>query len=110
MADYERKRGDTGPPLRGQLLDADGNAFSLAGLVTQDVLCIIKRPNGTVRIDYVASIDDAAAGKVAHNLVVADVATAGDGEVEWRVTRADGTVQTFPVSGKKTFKIVASNA
>jgi hypothetical protein len=103
--DYIRRVGDLGPPLRAQLLDADGAAIDLTGLAVTAIQCKITRPDGTVASADVTAIETALTGKVRYNYVAADVATAGDAKVRWYAALTASDTRTFPVFGYQTLKV-----
>ena len=99
------KRGDTRPYHNATLTFADGSVQDLTGHTVQYKLW--RRDTGALVIDLPATITDAVNGVVEFQFTLAsqtdDVATY---YVEWVVTFADTTVQTFPTVGYDIVKII----
>jgi hypothetical protein len=97
---FQIKRGDTSPSLRFVLdpatTDLTGAAVRFqmrqrgAALVI-DAIAFIVTPSGTPTVQY--------------DWMAADTAIAGSFEAEFRVTYADGSVETFPNAGFLTVRI-----
>lgn len=103
MADFTIKRGDTFPFLRAVLSDANG-PVDLTGAT---VKVILKTPglSGTVVVNDVCTITNAANGIVEYEWDPADTATVNTLDAEWQVTWADAEVTTFPNEGFKSVAI-----
>jgi hypothetical protein len=93
VPDYTVKQGDTLPPLRGSLYDADGTLVDLAGAT---VTFTMGAQPGTPTVAAAATIVDAANGVVEYNWVAADTAIAGNFFGEFQVVFANGSIETFP--------------
>ena len=109
MPDYLTKHTDTATPLRTQIQQGNGSPVSLVGLTVASIIVIIKKPDGVVVSHPITSIDDAVNGKVSYLAVATDTDVAGFAEVEWRVTFGNGTRQTFPGSGRQSWRIESTN-
>lgn len=96
------KTGDTAPPVRATLLDAAGERVDLSGASVRFILATSTQPR-TVVVDAAAEVtqvgDDDTKGTVVYEWAEDDTATAGSYVVEFEVTYADATVQTFPTQG-----------
>lgn len=90
------KRGDTSPALRFALEPA-------VGLTGASVQFQMRLRGGVTVIDAPGSIVEGAT--VEYAWVAADTAEAGLYEAEFRVTYADGAVETFPNSGFLTVRV-----
>ena len=91
MADtFYIKRGDTSPALRFALAP---DTIDLSGATVNFQM----RPRrSAISVDTVATIDSATPPIVSYSWSSGDTVTAGIYEAEFRVTYADGTIETFP--------------
>lgn len=95
------KTGDTAPVQRSTLKDATGAAVDLAG-ATVTFLVSPKSDKMTTWVNAAGSVDqvgdgsDGSKGKVSYAWVVGDTHTAGKILAAYRVTFANGAVQSFP--------------
>jgi hypothetical protein len=91
---FEIKRGDTSPAIRYALIPA---TVVLTGATVRFQM----RPrNGTVVLDVIATVVTATGTPtVEYSWQAGDTATAGLYEAEFRVTYADGKIETFPNGG-----------
>ena len=84
------KRGDTSPALRFALspetIDLSGASVSFQ----------MRPRRSAISVDETATIDSALPPIVSYSWSASDTATAGIYEAEFRVTYADGTIETFP--------------
>ena len=86
---------DTSPALRAILRDKEGDVVPIIGA---SVEFIMQAADGTNKVTANAVVNDGAAGDVQYNWVVNDTDTLGYFEAQFRVTFADGRVETFPNS------------
>jgi len=101
--DFFWKQGDTAPAIAEQLLDGTGTAVVLTGAAVRFIGYF---PGAaSAEINAVATITDAATGKVSYTPVTADTDTIGDLMVEWQVTFGGGAIETFPNSGHQKVRI-----
>lgn len=97
------KQGDTSPSLRATLKDAELNAIDLTGAV---VIFHMKSVGGELKVSTQASILDQANGLVQYIWTPSDTNTVGTYYIEFEVTYADGSVETFPNKGYQVVSIV----
>lgn len=97
------KQNDTSPSLLATLKDFDGNTINLTGAT---VRFHMKDLNGTVKIDQPMTVPNPTLGMVRYDWVVGDTDTVGTYYVEFEVTYADNSVETFPNNGNKTISVV----
>lgn len=93
---FELTQGDTEPPLRAILKDADGR---VAVLQPTDVVHLRMKPaipGLRASIDNAAEVIDADEGDVQYQWVPADTATPGVFEAEFHVSNPTGYSKTFP--------------
>jgi len=97
MTVYEMKRNDTRPKPDAILKFSDGTIPNLTGATVK----FIARHQGstTVKIDAAATITDIPTGAVEYTILEADVDVAGNFDVEWEVTFADSSKQSWPTRG-----------
>jgi hypothetical protein len=100
---FRIKTNDTSPKLAVTLEDALGNAIGLAGCSARFHMKAFGA--SLLKIDAVASIEDAALGIVEYAWTGTDTDTAGTYYGEIEVTYADNTVETFPNNGYFTIII-----
>jgi len=96
------KQNDTGPVLRATLTDSDGNAVNITGASVQFHM---EDLNGNLKVDAACVIVDGTSGIVDYEWVAADTEDSGTFYVEWEVTYADGTIETFPNRGHRSVVI-----
>jgi hypothetical protein len=91
------KQNDTSPAMLATLQDADGNAVD----ITSATVRFHMRPIGStqVTIDQAVVIVTPLSGIVQYNWQASDTATVGSYQVEFEVTYADASVETFPNDG-----------
>lgn len=91
--EFQIKRGDTSPSLRFSLIPDD---ITLAGASVQFQMRQIR---GATVIDVPAQIITTLPPVVQHNWTAGQTDDAGSYQAEFRVTYADGAVETFPNCG-----------
>ena len=95
------KQGDTYPPLRAVLMD-DETPVALADIASVQILARRGAGRGrgpqAVVIDAPCSLGESP-GEVVYDWQPGDTDEAGQLQVEFRVTWAEGGVQTFPSQG-----------
>jgi hypothetical protein len=87
------KRGDTSPSLRFAL-EPESVDLTSATCTFQ-----MRLRRGAVVIDSLAVVESASPPVVRYNWADGDTGTVGTYEAEFRVTYADGAIETFPNSG-----------
>lgn len=102
MPDFWMKQGDTGPVLRRQMLDAQGDAVDLTSAT--DVEFHMRYEGSTVVLVNDAATPDpdqvTNTGYIEYAWAPADTAdVVGTVEAEFTATLADGTIVTFPNRG-----------
>ena len=95
------KRGDTLPPLRATLLEADGSPVDLTGAT---VVLQVRDRRGNHLFDGDCTVLDAEGGRVEHEWTEEEVAVSGAHRGEFEITTADGT-GTAPNYGFFTLQI-----
>lgn len=100
---FSIKQNDTSPSLQATLKDAALNPIDLTGAT---VRFHMKSVDGTLKVDEVMTIVTAASGIVQYDWVSGDTDTVGTYYVEFEVTYADASVETFPNNGNKTISVV----
>lgn len=97
------KVGDAGTKVRATL-KSGGDPVDLTGA---SVKFIMRLPGASApKVNAAATVEDAAAGKVAYTFIAADLDTPGDYWAEWQVTFGGGAVQTFPAGGYNIVRVV----
>jgi hypothetical protein len=92
------KRGDTSPSLRIAL----PASYDLTGAVAQFQM----RPRrGAIFIDQPATVETAIPAILHYDWIEGDTDMAGPYEAEFKVTYADGAIETFPNTGFITVQI-----
>tara|TARA_B110000503_G_scaffold131136_1_gene205321 strand:- start:71 stop:391 length:321 start_codon:yes stop_codon:yes gene_type:complete len=87
------KQNDTSPAIQATLKDATGSNVNLTGA---DVVMHMKSASGVLKVSEEMTIVDAANGIVKYDWVTGDTDTVDTYYVEFQVTYADLTVETFP--------------
>jgi hypothetical protein len=90
------KKGDTAPAIAEQLFDGLNAPVNLAGAAVR--FRAWGQGAASAEVDAVATITDAALGKVSYTPVAADTDTPGAYLVDWRVTFGGGAIEKFPNS------------
>jgi hypothetical protein len=96
------KQNDTSPAIQATLKDANGSAIDLTGA---DVVMHMKSVNGVLKVSEEMTIVDADTGVVKYDWVTGDTDTVGTYYVEFQVTYADLTIETFPNDDKAVILI-----
>jgi len=100
------KRGDTSPSIQSILKDAAGVAIDLTGATVS--LHMKAVGESTLKIDEAMTIVNATSGVVRYDWSSSDTNTAGTYYVEFEVTKADNSVETFPNNGNAVVVITKS--
>lgn len=93
---FRIKQNDTSPSLEAKL--SDNNLVSV-DLTAATVMLHMKAVGGGVVLDQQMTITDDEGGVVQYDWQTGDTATVGTYYVEFEVTYADGSVETFPNTG-----------
>jgi len=96
------KRGDTLPPLRATLLEADG--VTPVDLTGATVVLQVRNRRGTHLFDAPCDVIDAEAGRVEHEWVEGETDIVGPHRAEFEITATDG-IGTAPNYGFVTIHI-----
>lgn len=94
---YEIRKGDTGRVFSVQVLGADGLPVSLVG-VTSVAFVMTHKVDGRV-ITGVATIVDAALGKLSYTFALGQTDKVGVYLVKFVATFSGGKVETYPTCG-----------
>lgn len=102
------KRGDTSPSLLADLLPSDADITGATGVVFSmrqrgSVTPIVNRQPATI-------VSPTNPARIRYDWQAGDTATAGLFEGEFEVTRADGSVETFPNDSYITIQITGDIA
>lgn len=97
------KQGDTSPSLRVTLKDGALNPIDLTGAT---VFFHMKSVSGELKVSTQAGIVDGASGIVQYIWTPNDTDTVGTYYIEFEVTYADGSVETFPNKGYQVVSVV----
>ncbi len=100
---FSIKQNDTSPSLQATLKDAALNPVDLTGAT---VMFHMKSVDGTVKIDQQMTITNESGGVVQYDWQSGDTDTVGTYYVEFEVTYADASVETFPNNGNKVVSVV----
>lgn len=100
---FSIKQNDTSPSLQVSLKDAASQPISLTGAT---VRFHMKSVDGTLKVDAAMTVTNAATGTCQYNWQAGDTATVGTYYVEFEVTYADASVETFPNNGSKVVTVV----
>lgn len=92
------KAGDTAPAVQATLYDAGNVPVNLTGATVRFIMATKTAPR-TVAVDAEAALVAPMAGEVVYEWAAGDTDEPGAYDVEFEVTYADGTVQTFPTEG-----------
>ena len=102
MTTFNIKRNDTSPIIRRILKDSAGAAIDFTG---GTVRFHMNELDGTNVVDSAATANDASAGDVQYAWQAADTANVGLFNIEWEVTYADSSIETFPNDSHETVSI-----
>lgn len=97
MSTFTIKRRDTAPSIVYELSTEDGSV-NLTGATVYFYMDNV--------INTIATVEDAAGGRVSYSWQTGDTDKAGEFNAEWEVVFSDGKKQTFPNSGYIKIKIV----
>lgn len=100
---FSIKQNDTSPSLQATLKDAALNPVDLTGAT---VMFHMKSVDGTVKIDQEMTVTNESGGVVQYDWQSGDTDTVGTYYVEFEVTYADSSVETFPNNGNKVVSVV----
>lgn len=100
---FSIKQNDTSPSLQATLKDAALNPVDLTGAT---VMFHMKSVDGTIKIDQQMTVTNASGGVVQYDWQSGDTDTVGTYYVEFEVTYADSSVETFPNNGNKVVSVV----
>lgn len=100
---FNIKQNDTSPSLRATLKDASLTAIDLTGASVQFHM---KAIDGTLKVNAAMDITDAFNGVVQYDWQSGDTDTVGAYYVEFEVTYADASIETFPNNGNKAVSVV----
>lgn len=100
------KQGDTSPSIAYTLYRPDGT--TVENLTGSSVKFVMASENsiGTAKVKADAVVVDATAGEVRYDWATGDTDTAGAFVSEWEVTRADGSIETFPNGGYEPVAVI----
>lgn len=96
------KQNDTSPSIQAALKDASGTAINLTGASVQFHM---EDVTGTLKVDAAMTVTDASNGVVQYDWVSGDTNTVGTYYVEFEVTYADSSIETFPNNNKEVIII-----
>lgn len=96
------KQNDTSPSIQAALKDASGSAINLLGASVQFHMEAV---DGTLKVDAAMTVTDTSGGVVQYDWQAGDTDTAGTYYVEFEVTYADSSVETFPNNNKEVIII-----
>lgn len=100
---FSIKQNDTSPSLQVTLKDSSLTVIDLTGAT---VRFHMKSVDGTLKIDAPMTVTNVSGGVCQYNWQAGDTDTVGTYYVEFEVTYADASVETFPNNGSKTVKVV----
>jgi len=100
---FNIKQNDTSPSLQATLKDASPVAIDLTGASVQ---LHMKALDGTLKVDTPMTIVTPLEGVVQYDWQAGDTDTVGAYYVEFQVTYADASVETFPNNGSKIVSVV----
>lgn len=100
---FSIKQNDTSPSLQATLKDAALDPINLTGA---SVRLHMKSVDGTLKIDQPMTIVTPLQGIIQYDWQAGDTDTVGTYYVEFEVTYADASVETFPNNGSKVVSVV----
>jgi hypothetical protein len=100
---FSIKQNDTSPSLQATLKDSSQNPIGLLGAT---VMFHMKSLGGVLKVNQQMTITDEDNGVVQYNWQAGDTDTVGTYYVEFEVTYADSSVETFPNNGNKVVTVV----
>tara|TARA_R110000796_G_scaffold20547_2_gene61081 strand:+ start:242 stop:562 length:321 start_codon:yes stop_codon:yes gene_type:complete len=100
---FNIKQNDTSPSLQATLKDAQLVPVSLTEAT---VKLHMKSLDGVVKVNEIMTITDGNGGVVQYDWKAGDTDTVGSYSVEFQVTYADASVETFPNDGNLAVSVV----
>ena len=100
------KKGDTSPSIQSTLKDASGTAVDIAGATVKIHMKALG--SSVLKVDQTMTIVNASGGIVKYDWTASDTDTVGTYYVEFEVTRADSSIETFPNNGNAVVVIAPS--
>ena len=100
------KKGDTSPSIQSTLKDSAGVAVNITGATVK--IHMKEIGSSTLKVDQTMIIVDASGGIVKYDWSSSDTDTIGTYYVEFEVTKADNSVETFPNNGNAVVVITSS--
>ena len=100
------KKGDTSPSIQSTLKDAAGAVVDIAGATVS--IHMKAAGSSTLKVDQPMTIVSAAGGVVKYDWTTPDTDTVGTYYVEFEVTKADNSIETFPNSANAVVVIAPS--
>tara|TARA_R110000803_G_scaffold61711_1_gene121704 strand:- start:212 stop:532 length:321 start_codon:yes stop_codon:yes gene_type:complete len=100
---FSIKQNDTSPSLQATLKDASQSPVLLSGAT---VMFHMKSVDGTVKVNQPMTITNADGGVVQYSWQAVDTDTVGTYYVEFEVTYADASIETFPNNGNRVVSVV----
>ena len=100
---FNIKQNDTSPSLQATLKDALLVPVNITGAT---VKFHMKSLDGVVKVDETMTITDAEGGVVQYDWQTGDTDTVGTYYVEFEVTYADASIETFPNTGSLVVSVV----
>ena len=100
---FNIKQNDTSPSLQAALKDAQ---LVPVDITAATVKLHMKSLDGVVKINETMTITDALNGVVQYDWQAGDTDTVGTYYVEFQVTYADASVETFPNNGNLVVSVV----
>lgn len=106
MSAFIIKQGDTSPSIAYQLYKPDGVTVEVLTGSTVKFVMASEDSIGTAKVKADAVVVDALTGEVRYDWATGDTDTFGGFVAEWEVTRADGSIETFPNGGYVSVAII----
>jgi hypothetical protein len=100
---FSIKQNDTSPSLQATLKDAALDPINLTGAT---VRLHMKSVDGTIKIDQPMTVVTPLQGLIRYDWQAGDTDTVGTYYVEFEVTYADASIETFPNNGSKVVSVV----
>ena len=100
------KKGDTSPSIQSTLKDSAGVAVNITGSTVKIHMKAVG--SSSLKVDQTMTIVDASGGVVKYDWSSSDTDTVGTYYVEFEVTKADNSVETFPNNGNAVVVITSS--
>lgn len=100
--EFKIKRGDTSPALSRVLRDGSGEPVNLVGATVVFNMWLL---GSDATVDHAAVTIGPGNGQVVYEWQAGDTANNGEYEAEFKVTYADGTIESFPNDSNMTVLI-----